>query len=479
MRFLGEAKAQGNADDATLKSVSLIDEDHGKRVRMGHLAFVGSHHDQRRVGAAYRPDEGDGVRRSQPRSCPAASSTRRTASRRAAGSSTPIPADQPAARNGRRGVVDNIERIRDFERYVDDSSARDRFAAIKRRQQERSPNMSSSRRGVRIDPAAVFDIHVKRIHEYKRQLLNILRRSRSTMRSAPIRERDWRPRVKLFAGKAAASYCRRSIIRLVNDVARKVNNDPAVRNLLKVVFMPEFQRLARRTDRTGRRVRQISARHGGVGDGQHEIRAERRDHHQRTLDGANVEIREHVGENIVIFGPRPRGGGTSAGGHRPRHIIANDAGAAPLDPGGAGDLSPGSRPLRGPLRIMEQRLFPRDRRLRLLLGRSAAWMGVARSPHWRHVDAEHGSAHGLVLLGFDPHMLEEIWKVPHSAARMDERAAEKLLRAGLASGSNSWAARGVTLAPRRGDLVCLSTRAIVNGTACGSNARTTCSAASS
>src|SRR6185312_15875285 len=95
--------------------------------------------------------------------------------------------------------------------------------------------------GVSLDPNAMFDAHVKRIHEYKRQLLNVLQTVAhyDAIRAQPNRE--WIPRVKIFAGKAAASYQQaKLIIKLINDVAATVNNDPAVHGLLKVVFLPNY-----------------------------------------------------------------------------------------------------------------------------------------------------------------------------------------------------------------------------------------------
>ena len=97
------------------------------------------------------------------------------------------------------------------------------------------------RSGVRLDPDAMFDVQIKRIHEYKRQLLNIIETVAlyDQIRSHP--ERDWAPRVKIFAGKAASSYHNaKLIIKLANDVARRVNADPSVGGLLKVVFVPNY-----------------------------------------------------------------------------------------------------------------------------------------------------------------------------------------------------------------------------------------------
>ncbi len=117
----------------------------------------------------------------------------------------------------------------------------ERFAAVKRANKARLARHVQERLALQVDPAALFDVQVKRIHEYKRQLLNIIEAVAlyDQIRSHP--ERDWVPRVKIFGGKAAPSYCKaKLIIRLANDVARVVNPDPAVRGLLKIVFVPNY-----------------------------------------------------------------------------------------------------------------------------------------------------------------------------------------------------------------------------------------------
>ena len=344
MRFLGEAKAQG-ADDATLRSVSLIDEEHGKRVRMGNLAFVGSHMING-VSALHTDLMKETVFADLNRVLPnrIVNKTNGITPRRWLINANPGLTDLLRETVG-AGVVDDIERIGDFERYVDDSSAQDRFAAIKRANKDALAEYINEQTGVRIDPSAAFDVHVKRIHEYKRQLLNILETVAlyEAIRANP--DRDWTPRVKLFAGKAAASYVQaKSIIRLINDVAKRVNSDPAVRNLLKVVFMPNFNvSLAELIVPAADISEQISTagmEASGTGNMKFALNGALT---IGTLDGANVEIREHVGpENIVIFGKTAQEvEDIRRQGHRPGDVInGSPALRRALDSIAAGAFSP-------------------------------------------------------------------------------------------------------------------------------------------
>jgi starch phosphorylase len=319
-------RAGGHGDQDLLSSVSLIDESNGRQVRMGHLAFYGSHkvngvsqlHTDLLKKTVFRP-----MHELYPDRI--VNKTNGITFRRwlfdANPSLTKLIGDVVGP-----DVYDNTDRLAELATVADDSEFQSRFAAVRRANKEKLARYIADQLHIEVDPHALFDVHIKRFHEYKRQLLNVLETIAlyDEIRAQPTR--NFVPRVKIFAGKAAASYHQaKLIIKLIHDVARVVNDDLAVRGLLKVVFLPNYNvSLAESIIPAADLSEQISTagmEASGTGNMKFALNGALT---IGTLDGANVEIREQVGEdNIVIFGlTAPEVQARRASGIDARELIA-------------------------------------------------------------------------------------------------------------------------------------------------------------
>ncbi|MDE2620251.1 MAG: glycogen/starch/alpha-glucan phosphorylase, partial [Sphingomonadales bacterium] len=303
-RVLREARKAG-MDDRAIAAISLIDEGGERRVRMANLAFVGAHSvngvaalhtdlmkttvfaDLHQLYPTRINNKTNGV------------TPRRWLQQCNPGLTTVI---RDAIGDG---FLDDAEQLTALNALAGDAALGERVAEVKRANKVALARHLKELTGIRLDPDALFDVQIKRIHEYKRQLLNLIETVAlyDQIRSHP--ERDWVPRVKIFGGKAAPSYHNaKLIIKLANDIARRVNSDPSVGGLLKVVFVPNYNvSLAERIIPAADLSEQISTagmEASGTGNMKFALNGALT---IGTLDGANVEIKDRVGEeNIFIFG---------------------------------------------------------------------------------------------------------------------------------------------------------------------------------
>jgi glycogen phosphorylase len=302
---LDSLRAAGTDDAALLSAVSLIDEHDGRRVRMGNLAFLGSHK-VNGVSALHTDLMRQTVFRDMHAVYPnrIVNKTNGITFRRWLFEANPGLTALLVDAAGEQ-VLDDAVALETIAPFADDAAFRDRFAAIRRVNKVALAALIADRLHIKVDPDALFDVQIKRIHEYKRQLLNILETIAlyNAIRAQPTR--NWAPRVKIFSGKAAANYQQaKLVIKLVNDVAKVVNSDPTVRGLLKVVFLPNYNvSLAEAIIPAADLSEQISTagmEASGTGNMKLALNGALT---IGTLDGANVEIRERVGtDNIFIFG---------------------------------------------------------------------------------------------------------------------------------------------------------------------------------
>jgi glycogen phosphorylase len=292
-------------DDDYKASVSLIDEKSGRRVRMGQLAFVGSHRING-VSAMHSDLMKETVFHDLNHLYPAriTNKTNGITFRRWLMLANPKLTDLLREACG-EAVLDDPAQLEHLEARASDNAFQQQFRAVKHHNKIALARLIGERLNVKIDPAALFDVQIKRIHEYKRQLLNVLETVALYHAIKDEPQRDWVPRVKIFAGKAAASYrYAKLIIKLINDVAETVNNDPAIAGRLKVAFLADYNvSLAEVIIPAADLSEQISTagmEASGTGNMKLALNGALT---IGTLDGANLEIRDHVGpENIAIFG---------------------------------------------------------------------------------------------------------------------------------------------------------------------------------
>ena len=304
--FLNALRAIGNFDDDFVRRVSIIDETHGRRVRMAWLAVIGSHkvngvakiHSDLMTTSIFAdfakvfPERFTNV-------------TNGVTPRRWINIANPGLTnflDKHLGDEDWRLHLDNLTKLND---KVDDASVQAEFGEVKKAAKERLAKYIETELGIKVNTDALFDIQIKRIHEYKRQALNVMHIVDRYNKILENPDFDWQPRVFIFSGKAASAYyMAKKIIRLINDVAKVINNDPRIRDLIKVVYIPNYSvSLAQIIIPAADLHEQISLA-GTEASGTSNMKfALNGAICMGTLDGANVEILEKVGaDNCYIFG---------------------------------------------------------------------------------------------------------------------------------------------------------------------------------
>ena len=303
--FLVEAAKLRPGDDGFLRRLSLIEENGDRRVRMAHLSIVGSHkvngvsalHSELLVKtifadfAALWPERFTNL-------------TNGVTPRRWLAQANPGLAALIDGRIGRGWRLDLAE-LRRLAPLADDAGFRREFMAVKHANKVRLAAHIETATGLVVDPASLFDVQVKRIHEYKRQLLNVLHVIARYQAMLADPGADWVPRTVVFAGKAASSYVMaKNIIRLIHDVGSVVNHDERLKGRLKIVFVPNYGVSVAEVIMPGADLSEQISTAGTEASGTGNMKLALNGALTiGTDDGANIEIRQNVGDdNIFIFG---------------------------------------------------------------------------------------------------------------------------------------------------------------------------------
>jgi starch phosphorylase len=327
-RFLAEVHERFPTDNELLRRISLIDERGQRRVRMAYLSVLASHkingvsalHSNLMVETIFA----DFARVFPERFCNKTNGI--TPRRWLSQANRPLSAliDSRIGPTWRR----HLEQLAELRELAEEPEFNSAFRLAKTQNKRRLADLIARETGVAVDPDSLFDVQVKRMHEYKRQLLNVLHVVTRYQQILAQPHAHWVPRTVIFAGKAASAYyMAKLVIRLINDVARVVNNDPRVGNRLKVVFIPNYRvTLAEVIMPAADLSEQISTagtEASGTGNMKFSLNGALT---IGTWDGANIEIAENVGlENIFIFGNRTEQvAALRASGYNPRRFYDNN-----------------------------------------------------------------------------------------------------------------------------------------------------------
>jgi starch phosphorylase len=304
-RFLDEVRTKFPNDEDRLRRMSLIGEDGGKSVRMAHLATVGSHAING-VAALHSELLKESVLKDFYEMWPErfSNKTNGVTPRRFLALSNPGLRELLDDTIG-EGWLRDLDRLRGLEAFADDPAFRGQWRAVKRANKARLAEYVRSTTGVELNPDWLFDIQVKRIHEYKRQHLNVLHIIRLYHQLKQNPGSQVPARAFIFGGKAAPGYfIAKRIIKLINAVGETVNNDPDVNQFLRVAFVPNFDvqnaHLIYPAADLSEQISTAGKEASGTGNMKFMLNGALT---IGTLDGANVEIREEAGaDNFFLFG---------------------------------------------------------------------------------------------------------------------------------------------------------------------------------
>ncbi len=352
-RFLEEVRAAFPGDRARVARMSLIGEDGGRTVRMAHLATVGS----KKVNGVAELHS-DLLRRTILRDFyelwpeKFTNVTNGVTQRRFVGLANPPLAALITAHIG-AGWLTDLDELRKLEPFAGDAEFRAAWRAVKHTAKSRLAAILAERTGAAVDPASLFDVQAKRLHEYKRQHLNALHIVALYLRLGRDPSPELAPRTYLFAAKAAPGYrMAKLIIKLIDAIAAVVNADVKTRDRLRVAFLPNFNvKSAQHVYPAADLSEQISLagkEASGTGNMKFSMNGALT---IGTLDGANIEIREAVGaENFFSFGLTAEQAAESAPRYHPRDIYEkNQVVREALDLIASGAFSNGDRKLFAPL----------------------------------------------------------------------------------------------------------------------------------